>query len=138
MSLSIFDSKAIVPNEDTLRNFLGASIHLWNELFSAVNSIGTASGEWKFYSQKAGWSFVVKQGKRTMLYLIPQNEYFKVNFVFGEKAASEAKIANISETVKKSIEDAVPHMEGRSFMFDIRNFTDLELAKILLQIKQKN
>ena len=139
MSLSIFGEKAEAPTEDALAAALGESKTLWDDIKKQVESVcGKYNDEWKFYSKKAGWSFVVRSGKRTILYLIPQDKYFKVNFVFGEKAVAAVQNIGLPESIIALITEATPYAEGRSFMFDIGSLNDVDSARKLISIKAEN
>ena len=138
MSTSIFSNKAVIPDDTSLAEVFGSTNTLWDHIFEYVKEKSDALGAWKFYSKKAGWSYVVKSGKRTLFYMIPQNGYFKLTFVFGDKAFEEAKKSNLPESIIRCIEEAIPYVEGRSFMVDIKNNDDLELSKQLLKIKENN
>jgi len=139
MSMSVFGEKTVIPSEEMLAGALADSMVMWEETRAHVAAIcGDESGEWKFYSKKAGWSLVVKSGKRTILYLIPQDGYFKINFVFGEKAAAASMSYDLPKEVTNLIEKATPYTEGRSFMFDVKTQTDADAAKTLIKIKNAN
>ena len=139
MSLSIFGEKAVMPDEEMLAEALAGSKIFWDGLKSHVAAnCGNFSEEWKFYSKKAGWSLVVKSKKRTILYLIPQDSYFKANFVFGEKAVAAAQSAGLPEWLLTQIAEAKPYVEGRSFMIDVRGETDADTARKLIAIKHAN
>lgn len=139
MSLSIFSEKAFMPNDEMLRGALQDSGTLWdslkNHIISAYKSV---SEEWKFYSRSAGWTLVVKSGKRTLLYLVPLNNCFKVNFVFGEKAVGMAQKADLPEQIVSLVLEAKPHMEGRSFMVDVKTAADVAVVAKLLDIKNNS
>jgi hypothetical protein len=136
VSLSIFGEKDVMPNEKTLTEVLSDSKILWDNLQKHVATVcGNMKGQWKFYSKKASWSFVVKSGDRTILYLIPQNAFFKVNFVLGNKAVVAACTNGLPEQIITLITEATPYMEGRSFMFDVKTATDVDAAKKLIKIK---
>jgi hypothetical protein len=141
MSLSIFGEKAIVPDDEMLASVLAGSKALWETAISHVEEAcggGDLGGEWKFYSKKAGWSFVVKSGKRTIIYLIPQEGFFKVNFVFGERAVGAAEDAGLPEPIVSLMLEAKQYMEGRSFMFDVKTEADICAVKKLVIIKYQN
>ncbi|MCL2146906.1 MAG: DUF3788 domain-containing protein [Synergistaceae bacterium] len=136
MSLSIFGEKAEKPTEDTLHIALGESKTLWDEIKNLVESAcGDYNDEWKYYTKKAGWSFVVRSGKRTILYLIPQDKFFKVNIVLGDKAIAAAQDASLPEAINALIMGATPYVEGRSIMFDIGSLDDVDSVRKLVRIK---
>ena len=139
MSLSFFGDKTVIPTEITLLEALSESKILWDNIENHVAAIcGEQSAEWKYYSKKAGWSYAVKSGKRAILYLIPQDEHFKVSLVFGEKAVAAALAAKLPKAIAASIEEAVPYAEGHSFMFDVKCKTDVSTVEKLIAIKNEN
>ena len=139
MSLSIFGDKAVMPNEQALTAALAGTKAVWDNIENHVALIcGEQSSQWKFYSKKAGWSLVMKSGDRTILYLIPQDAFFKVNFVFGDKAVAAALASNLPEQITALITQATPYAEGRSFLFDIKTAKDADTVKNLIAIKNTN
>ena len=139
MSLSIFGEKAETPTEDALAAALGESKAFWDDIKKQIESAcGDYSDEWKFYSKKAGWSFIVRSGKRTILYMIPQNKFFKVNFVLSDKAVAATQPVGLPEAIIDLIMGATPYAEGRSVMFDICSFDDVDSARKLIRVKTEN
>ncbi len=139
MSLSAFGEKAIMPNEDMIAAVLGDGYSLWREVMERINAAHPpVSEEWKFYSKSAGWSLVVKSGKRTLAVLIPQEGFFKMNFTLGEKAVHEAMVSSIPEAIVTLISEAKQYMEGRPFLIDVKTEEDKNIAILLLRIKAEN
>jgi len=138
MSLSFFDNKAFTPDDGAVALAIGNTKAFWDELQAHAASYGKPICEWKFYSKAAGWSFLLKCGKRTLVYFIPQEGFFKVNFVLGERAIEAVRAANIPPGILILIEEAKPYMEGRSFMFDIKTEADCNTAKQIIGIKHNN
>ncbi|MDR0778321.1 MAG: DUF3788 domain-containing protein [Methanomassiliicoccaceae archaeon] len=139
MSLSAFSDKTVRPDETAVAAVLDKRKSLWDALKEHITKDHkNVSEEWKFYTKEAGWTLVVKSGKRTLLYLIPMNGLFKVNFVFGERAVSASQDAGLPEYVMELISNAAPYVEGRSFMFDVNEDADVETAIKLLRVKDQN
>ncbi len=136
MSLSIFGEKAIQPNVNMLADALCGRIELWNSIKKQLLAIDeNIQEEWKFYSKEAGWTLVLKSGKQTLLYLIPLDNYFKINFVFGEKMITLTKDSDLPKSVITLILDAKAYMEGRSFMIDVNTKADVDVINKLVKIK---
>lgn len=136
MSLSAFGDKAVRPDEQSVADVLAERKPLWDSLKEHMTANHkSVSEEWKFYTKEAGWTLVVKSGKRTLIYFIPMNGFFKVNFVLGEKAVSAAQNADLPGTVIKLISDATQYVEGRSFMLDVKEDADIETSIKLIGIK---
>ena len=139
MSLSAFGEKAVVPTDEMLAASLSETKSIWQGIRQHLeSSYENISGEWKYYSKSAGWTFVLKSGKRTLLYLIPLKDYFKATFVFGERAAQAAQAADFPKTVLNAIAEAKQYMEGRSFMVDVKTGADAVIIEKLLKIKNDN
>jgi len=138
MSLSFFDNKVFMPDDGMVAAAIGSGKVFWDELRAHAASYGKPICEWKFYSKAAGWSFLIKCGKRTLVYFIPQDGFFKVSFVLGERAVEAARVANLPPEILALIEEAKPYMEGRSFMFDIKTEADCNTAKQIIGIKHNN
>lgn len=117
---------------------MGGKKELWDTLkvYICENCKGSKN-EWKFYSKKSGWTLVFKKKGRTLLYLIPCKGYFKVFFVFGEKAINAAKNALLPEHIMKHIIEATTYAEGTSFDIKVKNEQDLEAVYKLLKIKDE-
>lgn len=138
MATSIFDSKAQIPREADLIEALGSSKGLWNHFEAYIfEKHKDIKKEWKFYSKKSGWTLVFKNKDRTLLYFIPCKDFFKVLFVFGEKAISTACASDLPQGIIEKILSSPSHTEGTSFDIDINNSQDMQNAIELLQIKKQ-
>jgi len=136
MATSIFDDKAVVPNDDMANAAIADTKSLWDKLKSHVTeNYPGLSSEWKMYSKKAGWSLVFKKAKRTLFYFVPCENHFIIAFVLGEKAVETALKSPISEKAKAEISDADICAMGHSFFVYVRNEQDLEDVFTLLKIK---
>ena len=137
MATSIFDNKSVIPSDEMVCTVLAETISLWDKVKSHVSeSYQGITQEWKFYSKKAGWSLIFKQGKRTLFYFIPCDGYFMIALVYGEKAEKAAEQSSIPEHIKKIIASAASYVEGKSFFVDVKNEDDLEPIFTLLKIKE--
>ena len=136
MALSIFEDKSRPPTEDDLAEALGECKPFWDELYAASNQdFGPLKSEWKFYGKNSGWTLLLKNNKRTILYLYPQHGAFITLFVFGEKAVDAARQAMLPAGIMTLIDDAKPYMEGRSFQVKVGTSDDLAVIHKLAAIK---
>lgn len=139
MSLSIFEKKEEIPCDEKLEEVLGDTKSVWDTILRYMEDTYQDIGyEWKFYSKQAGWSFVIKSKKRTILYLIPQQGYFKASFVYGKKAVEEAEKAAVLKNLIHIIKEATCYAEGRSFMIDVETEEEIQLIEALVKIKIDN
>jgi hypothetical protein len=94
-----FIGRKIPPTEEELVNCLGRSHPVWNELLAWLESQGIVSGEWKSVSPKYGWGLRPALGKRTIVYLGPCQDCFRVSLVLGDKAVSAAQGSKLPKSL---------------------------------------
>ncbi|MBI9063693.1 MAG: DUF3788 domain-containing protein, partial [Marinilabiliaceae bacterium] len=120
--ISIFTDKAIEPASQDLVNRLASSYALWQHIYDFVfRQYPKCIAEWNYPGKKYGWSFRIKDKKRAIIYLLPREGYFKVAFVFGQKATDAIMESDISDSIKAELAQARKYAEGRGINFDIRN-----------------
>ncbi len=94
--------------------------------------------EWKFSGEKFGWSYRINDAKRVIVYLLPRQHFFKIAFVFGNKATEKILESDVSEVIKNELRLAKVHAEGRGIRIDIRDDSDIDDIKKLILIKIGN
>jgi hypothetical protein len=136
MALSVFPDESKRPDERALRSALGASSTLWEDLISfAASRWAPLEEEWAFSSKQAGWSVRLKHKKKILLYLIPQQGWFLVGVVLGDRAVETARRAALPAAVLEQINGARKYAEGTGFRFAVKTREDLEAAQRLALIK---
>jgi len=118
---SVFTDKELVPDEETLKTTLGKTYKFWKSLVNYVHSVYPATiEEWNF-SKSGGWNFRLKDKKRTIIYLLPRESFFKVALVFGQKATTEALKSKIATDIKSELESARVYAEGRGIRIEVKD-----------------
>lgn len=136
MDISVFTHKAVVPGEDDLVAELSGTYELWQSVCHHVHRLcPDATDEWKYSGDKFGWSFRIKDRKRVIVYLLPRKGYFKVAFVFGQKATDAILTSNIAPGLKEELQSAKVHAEGRGIRIDIRDRAVLDDIVRLIELK---
>ena len=136
---SLFTNKAAQPNGDDLERALGHTFPLWLELAAyAKTAYPKATGGWNFPGEKFGWSFRINDNKRALIYLLPRDNYFKVAFVFGQKATDAVLLSAVAESIKTELQNAKVYAEGRGIRIAVRDAEVLKDIKQLLRIKLAN
>ena len=139
MALSIFTDKSINPDNKALAEALSASFSWWNDIKDyVIQQYPKASEEWKHSGKNYGWGFRLKDTKRVIVYLTPNDGFFLFSIVFGEKATQEALKSNISDTIKKIINEAPVYAEGRGIRLEIKSAAIVSDLKKLILIKLQN
>jgi len=156
MSVSFFDDKSVIPDDNMVADALAESFPLWVDLRSFIqNNYPNVNGEWKHYGKSSGWVFKLLSKKRNLLFFIPKDKCFRLRFGISEKVRPSVEIADLPEIIKEAVSIATPYTEGRSIdldfyfkevkimayvkdrqLVDVGSFNgdQLELAKKLVQI----
>ena len=136
---SIFLDKDAEPTITDLKNAVDDTYGIWRELIEHTKGLYPAAiEEWNFSSAKYGWSYRVKDKKKVLLYLLPRDKFFKVAFVFGQKATDKVLKSSVSESIKAELRDAKVYAEGRGIRIDILDDSLSGDIKQLIAIKISN
>ncbi len=137
--ISIFQDKAIKPTDKDLVEKLESTYTLWTRIQESVmEKYPNGLAEWNFPGKKYGWSYRIKDKKRAIIYFLPRSKYFKVAFVFGQKATDTVLGSDISSDIKTELEQATKYAEGRGIRIDIKNDSILPDIDRLIEIKLDN
>ena len=117
--ISIFTDKNKLPNDNDLKKSLGETYELWQLIKDyVISKYPKGFDEWS--CSKYGWSLRMKDKKRTIIYLLPRDKFFKVAFVFGQKATDTIMKSQIANSIKTELDSAKVYAEGRGIRIDIK------------------
>lgn len=137
--ISIFTDKAIVPTIEDLDGKIGKTYSLWMQIREFVyQKYPNGVEDWNYPGKKYGWSFRIKDKKRAILYFLPRENYFKVAFVFGQKALDQILETTISESIKNDLLSAKKYAEGRGVSIDVKNDSVIPDIQKLVETKLAN
>lgn len=136
---SIFIDKNEVPTEEQLCDALGETYPFWQFITSqALVLHPEATTLWHYSGEKFGWSFRISDTKRVLIYLLPRDRFFKVAFVFSQKATDAVLKSDIADSIKNELMAAKPNAEGRGIRIAITNESQINDIKQLISIKISN
>jgi len=136
---SIFMDATSVPTDVNLSEKLDTTYKFWLEIIAFVKQkYPNGSAEWKCAGKNQGWFFRINDKKRAIVYLLPRDKFFKVAFVFGQKATDIILSSDITYVIKTELEQARKYAEGRGIRIDIKNNSKLLDIKKLIEIKLNN
>lgn len=139
MSESVFDNKTIKPDTKDLNNVLGKTLEYWQDFRTYIEEkYGPLTEDWKFYNQKSGWILKVLKKKRNLFFMIPYENYFKITFVFGDKAVTVVEKSDLPKEIINSLLNARKYMEGRGIQVVVKDLEALNNIKKLVEIKVNN
>ena len=135
----VFIIKETMPNEEMINEVLGSNYaHLQEIRLFIAEEIGDTTEEWKFYGKKLGWTLKKFYKKRNLFFIGIYRGYFKISFVFGERAAENVFNSGISAALKKELSEARKYAEGRGLSINVDNDGYLDDIKELIRIKVRN
>lgn len=136
---SIFIDKAVKPNKVILAEALNKTYKFWEELLGNLNDeYGKLEEEWRYYGPKTGWLLKLFYKKRNLFFLIPNEKYFTLAFVFGDNAVEEIIKSKLPDYIKEEIKNTVKYAEGRGIRIDIKKHSIIKSILKLVNIKVNN
>jgi len=135
----VFFEKETMPDEEMINEAIGSNYtHLQAIRQFIAEEIGDTNEEWKFYGKKLGWTLKKFYKKRNLFFIGIYMGYFKISFVFGERAAQNVYDSGISSALKKELSEARQYAEGRGISINVDNEGYLDDIKELVRIKVRN
>lgn len=136
--ISLFTDKAHTPTEQELEAGLGHTYIFWKRLRSTTSNLApSATGIWHYSGKKFGWSFRILDKKRVIVYLLPRESYFKVAFVFGDRAIRAIMDSAIADEIKEELVRATRYAEGKGIRIPIKSDILLLDTEQLITVKVK-
>ncbi len=136
MASPVFSDTKNPPTTEQLMAALGGAGALWNALCHSVAAkYPPSSAAWKCYSAKSGWTLLLKQKTRTLVYLLPDEGFFSAAVGLGAKAVQRARAAALRPSTISAIDAARPYVEGRSVRLTVRKAADVDEIVALIAVK---
>jgi hypothetical protein len=133
LARNAFIGRTECPTDDDLSQALGPAKSPWDLLLADLaNEHGVSNLQWKSYSRKAGWSVRALLGKRTIVWMTPCENCFRVTFILGDKAMHAARASGLA------CHDAKKYPEGWAVSLEIQNTHQLAEVMKLSAIKLAN
>ncbi len=124
------------PTRTSVVRRLGSARDAWDAIVAAVEEAhGPLASMWKPSKAGFGWWCALKKGKRTVVYLTPEDGAVRVAVVLGERAVARALDSALPEAIKTLIREARPYVEGRGIRFEVRTPAEVGVVTELVAIK---
>lgn len=138
MSGSTINEQLVEPDEKMLLEEIGSTYSTYKAIETKIRELKDGvQPTWKFYGKKNGWLLKLMSGKRNVLFVVPQKDYFRVSFTFGESLFEDVMNSNIHEKIKNEFFQAKKYAEGRTIQITVDNETVLNDIVTLINIKTK-
>lgn len=124
------------PSASELAARLGKAQDHWTEIIESVSAnFAPVEQVWKSSKNEFGRMCLLKQKKRTLLYIIPEDGVVQAAIVLGDRAVAIALASGLDDKFKNLIRQARPYAEGRGIRFDVISADDVSSVVELIRIK---
>ena len=124
------------PTTEHVATTLGEAYAVWNGIIEGLaEKYQPLEQEWKASKSEFGWMCLLKQKKKTLLYMTPDKGLVRIAVVLGEKATAIALKSKLPTRIKKLISEARPYAEGRGIRFEVSSLKEVSLVLTLVEIK---
>jgi hypothetical protein len=135
----VFMKKDPPPGEEEVADVLGSNYELLNSIRDHVfETLGETMEEWKYYGAKNGWTLKNLYKKRNLYFIGIYPGYFRIVFVFGDRAVEKVASANISPVLKEELANTKKYAEGRGLNIKVDCPEILNDIRQLIRIKIEN
>ena len=135
----VFVEKNSKPDDRLMSEKIGKTFQYLQEIRKFIKeNFGTTTEEWKFYGQKYGWQLKTFLKKRNLFFIIPFESFFKIVFIFGDRAVEQIKKSDIADNLKNEVINAKKYAEGRGLSIEVYNDSHISDIKELIDIKISN
>jgi Protein of unknown function (DUF3788) len=136
MKQPILGNKNQSPTEEIIFSHIGKFKTLWQSLFDHIytNHPGF-SKQWRYYNDGKSWLMKVTRKPKTIFWLSPIKNTFRVTFYFTDKAEEVINKSSIPDELKKQFKEGKHYDNIRRLTITFKNKKDIEYAKELIEIK---
>jgi hypothetical protein len=120
------------PSRTEVRRALGPAAAAWDALLGPAR---TRTIEWKRYRPQDRWSARVNEGKRTVLWLVPEEGRLRVAVILGEKAVARGLAGSLSRRLKRELREAPAYPEGRVVRLRMKSAARVRDVERLIDLK---
>jgi len=131
MNTAYFDQKDALPDESKLKKVLGELYSAYKEVLEMTEAY---DHEWKYYGKKIGWQLKVTRKGKALLYLIPQENSFRIGFGVRENERERLLNSSLPPKTKEELATARKYPEGYPLRLEIRSKTDMKIVRVTLEV----
>lgn len=122
------------PTDDELVALLGPA---HGALEALVTRASGRTFEWRKYTKASPWVLRVSQGKKPVMYVLPEAGALKATVLLGPRAAAAALAGRVSRTLHAAIRAARVYPEGRPVTVRVTRASDIAHVEELVAVKLK-
>ncbi len=134
--VNVFRDKDDRPTDEMVKHWLGPKYNYFQQIRGLTReACGETTEEWKFYGGKHGWNLKTFYKKRNLYFIGIYDGYFRIAFVFGDRAVQAITGSDISRGLREELANARKYAEGRGLGIRVDDDRHLEDIRKLLGFK---
>jgi hypothetical protein len=135
MAIGIFTNRAHQPTTGELLATINSKCPLWQRLTRFITDNYRIKEDLAFYGKNYGWAVRFRKGSKALISLYPDEDSFTAQIIIGSIQAEKTFSLNLSNNVKRTLENAHEFPEGRWLFIKIETEQDVSNIQQLLTIK---
>ncbi len=126
------------PNNEVLSGYLGDVKNIWDSfLIFLKENYPLFSTEWRYYNDGKNWLFKITKKKKTICWVSVFDNRFKTTFYFTPRVEELLRSSKLKQEYVDQFVDGKNYGKIKGLTVEIKNSTDLDMTKILIEIKEK-
>ncbi|MGD9899994.1 MAG: DUF3788 family protein [Calditrichaceae bacterium] len=125
------------PGDEVLGRYLGDVKRIWDSFIKFLKDDPLISTEWRYYNDGKSWLFKVTKKKKTICWVSVCQNLFKTTFYFTDKAEDLLKSSRLKKEYLDQFINGKYYGKIKGVTVGIKSLSDLEMTKMLMDIKQK-
>ena len=138
MEKPCLNDKDEYPDDEVLSRYLGEVKSTWDSFHDFLKqSYPLFSGEWRYYNDGKSWLYKLTKKKKTICWISVYQHKFKTTFYFPDKAEELITKSKLKKEYIDRFINGKKYGKIRGITVDIKNPTDLDTTKTLIEIKEQ-
>ena len=138
MEKPCLNNKDEFPTGEVLSRYLGEAKNTWDSFSEFLKeSYPSFSGEWRYYNDGKSWLYKLTKKKKTICWISVYHQKFKTTFYFSDKAEELITTSKLKKEYIDGFINGKRYGKIRGITVDIKNPTDLDTTKTLIEIKEQ-
>jgi hypothetical protein len=128
------ESPAEPPSESELAALLGPACAALEKLVAGGKA---RTAEWRRYTKRSPWVLRVSEGKKPVIYVLPEQGALRATVLLGPRAVDAALAGRVAARLHEAIRTAKVYPEGRPVPVRVKRASDAALVEQLVAVKLK-
>jgi hypothetical protein len=125
------------PGDEVLGRYLGNVKKPWDLFIDFLKETHPLfSTEWRYYNDGKSWLFKVTKKKKTICWVSICDKMFRTTFYFTDKVEDLLKKSKLKKEYIDQFINGKKYGKIKGITVNITKSTDLEMTKILIEIKE--